>query len=88
MYKLTLTILDSEESHIGEGENIGKAAQDLLNTLLLCYDDVMPEVYEGIFQLKSQFDWGEENESYSHYDMSCPEENFELSLTLPEIPVE
>lgn len=77
-YRLTLTPVDTEIGEtptVATGSTFTLAALCLLGALVDRYGIIAPEVFEGL----ASFQDGEEIEKeFSHFDFSCPEDQFTL----------
>lgn len=82
--ELILTVTESGEIHRAKRRNFALAAKTLINDIIDTYDDIGPEVFEGLFKLKKAYDWGDDLEPYHHFDFSCPEEQFTLEVKIHE----
>ena len=75
--KITFFHNESGETVTGSGPTFDKAAIDLLTKLDAKFSnpDAFPHIYAGLAQL------AENGESFRHWEMSAPDEMFELSIT-------
>ncbi len=80
--KLTCKIKESNQEFSAEANNFGMLVAAFLceSYRIFGSSDPFEPYYEGFHDLAKQLNEGVENPKFHYYEMSCPDEEFELIL--------